>query len=105
MISNIVVKYQNYQYEIKFKEVQDLKVQAIVISNVTEKEYYNRYKVKVCNENIRLYINVKKDVELEYGDKIELDGQFIEPQIQRNYRGFDYKEYLKTQKIYGTVKS
>ena len=27
MISNIVVKYQNYQYEIKFKEVQDLKVQ------------------------------------------------------------------------------
>ena len=41
MISNIVVKYQNYQYEIKFKEVQDLKVQAMVISNVTEKEYYN----------------------------------------------------------------
>ena len=49
MISNIVVKYQNYQYETKFKEVQDLKVQAMVISNVTEKEYYNRYKVKVCN--------------------------------------------------------
>ena len=87
MISNIVVKYQNYQYEIKFKEVQDLKVQAIVISNVTEKEYYNRYKVKVCNgefKNIRLYINVKKDVELEYGDKIEVGGQFLEPQTQRN---------------------
>lgn len=104
MISNIVVKYQNYQYETKFKEVQDLKVQAIVISNVSEKEYYNRYKVKVCNENIRLYINVKKDVKLEYGDKIEVGGQFIEPQTQRNYRGFDYKEYLKTQKIYGTLK-
>lgn len=107
MISNIVVKYQNYQYETKFKEVQDLKVQALIISNVTEKEYYNRYKVKVCNgefKNIRLYINVKKDVELEYGDKIEVVGQFIEPQTQRNYRGFDYKEYLKTQKIYGTAK-
>ena len=104
IISNIVIKYQNYQYENKFKEVQELEAQAIVISNVSEKEYYNRYKVKVCNENIRLYINVKKDVKLEYGDKIEVGGQFIEPQTQRNYRGFDYKEYLKTQKIYGTLK-
>lgn len=104
IISNIVIKYQNYQYETKFKEVQELEAQAIVISNVSEKEYYNRYKVKVCNENIRLYINVKKDVKLEYGDKIEVGGQFIEPQTQRNYRGFDYKEYLKTQKIYGTLK-
>ena len=104
IISNIVIKYQNYQYENKFKEVQELEAQAIVISNVSEKEYYNRYKVKVCNENIRLYINVKKDVKLEYGDKIEVGGQFIEPKTKRNYRGFDYKEYLKTQKIYGTLK-
>ena len=30
-------------------------------------------------------------------------GEFEEPQIQRNYGGFNYKQYLKTQKIYGLV--
>ena len=40
---------------------------------------------------------------MEYGDKVELQGRFIEPERARNYKGFDYKQYLKTLKIYGKV--
>lgn len=105
-ISNSIIKIKNYKYENLFNEIQDIELTAIVVSNKKEKEYYDRYQIKVCDEkykNINLYINVKKQ-DLEYGDKIQIKGKFIEPQIARNYKGFSYKNYLKTIKIYGTVK-
>lgn len=102
-ISNIIIKYHEVQYESLFKDEQLLEVTAIVISNKQEKEYYNRYKVQLCTKNkANLYINTKEN--LEYGDKIKIKGEFQEPETARNYKGFDYKQYLKTQKIYGTLK-
>ncbi len=102
-ISNLIIKYQDFRYENTFKDQEEMKIIAIVISNKKEKEYYNRYKIKtLSNEN--LYINVNKKINLEYGDKIEVEGVFQEPQTARNYKGFDYKKFLKTQKIYGTIK-
>lgn len=101
-ISNLVINYQESKYENAFKDVQELELTAIVISNKQEKEYYNRYKVEY--EGKYLYISVDKKVELEYGDKVQIKGEFQEPQTARNYKGFNYKQYLKTQKIYGTVK-
>ena len=52
-----------------------------------------------------LYINIKKSVKLDiqYGNKVIIEGIYKEPSGQRNYKGFDYKEYLKTLKISGTV--
>lgn len=102
-ISNTIIKFQENKYEKSFKEGQALELTAVVVSNKQEKEYYNRYKIKT-SENQNLYINVDKKQELEYGDKIHIKGEFQEPQTARNYKGFDYKQYLKTLKIYGTVK-
>lgn len=46
----------------------------------------------------------KKDYskELEYGDIITFNGIYKKPNVQRNYGGYDYSLYLKTQNIYGT---
>jgi len=56
-------------------------------------------------KNTNLYLLVSKEIEkLKYGDLISFKGEFTQPQIQKNYGGFDYKEYLKTLKIYGSVK-
>ena len=104
-ISNSILEFQNNKYDKLFENVEEIQLMAIVISNKEEKEYYNRYQIKVYDgkyKNSKLYINVNK--ELEYGDKIQIKGEFIEPQTARNYKGFDYKEYLKTLKIYGTIK-
>ena len=100
-ISNLIIKRQENQYDILFKDGQEIAFIAIVISNKQEKQYYNRYKIKT-SFNKDLYINVNQ--ELEYGDKIQIKGEFQEPQTARNYKGFDYKGYLKTLKIYGTIK-
>ncbi len=105
LISNIIIKYNESKYENLYKNIENLKVTGIVVSNKIEKEYYNRYKIKVIEgkfKNTYLYINSKE--ELIYGDKVDINGEFIEPSKARNYKGFDYKEYLKTLKIYGTIK-
>ena len=46
----------------------------------------------------------KKDYskELEYGDCIAFNATYNKPNGQRNYGGYDYSLYLKTQNIYGT---
>ena len=46
----------------------------------------------------------KKDYskELEYGDIITFNAIYSKPNVQRNYGGYDYSLYLKTQTIYGT---
>ena len=61
------------------------------------------YTIKIKDK--KFYLNIKKteNIDLEYGDRINLTGNFIEPETQRNYRGFDYRNYLKTQGIYGNI--
>ena len=85
---------------------------AVVVSEKKEKEYNDIYKIEILDiekencKNTYLYLKVSKknDVFLEYGDVINFDGEFQEASGKRNYGGFNYKEYLKSIKVYGTVK-
>ena len=107
IISNLIVNFQNEKYENVYKDGEELTLIAIVDSNKEEKEYKDTYKIKTeyKDTNLILSVNKNKDIELEYGDKILIKGEFVEPSEARNYGGFDYKEYLKSIKIYGTIKA
>ena len=48
-------------------------------------------------------MNTKKNEKIEYGDIILIKGVFIKPKSRSNYRGFDYKEYSKSQGIIGNI--
>lgn len=105
-ISNLIVNYSNNKYENLYKNSETIELEGIIVNNKIKKTYSNRYKMKVITKefkNTYLYINTDKNIELEYGDKIRLYGNFQETQTSRNYNGFNYKEYLKTLKIYGTI--
>ncbi len=116
IIANTIVLVLNHSYETKFKNIEEAEFIGTVISEPKQKQYYLQYKIKLeqVNEknmntkqykNTCLYLNVNKGLELEYGDKIKFSGTFIKPEVQRNYGGFNYKEYLKSIGIYGKVKS
>ena len=107
IISNLIVNFQNRRYENVYKDGEELTLIAIVDSNKEEKEYKDTYKIKTeyKDTNLILSVNKNKDIELEYGDKILIKGEFVEPSEARNYGGFDYKEYLKSIKIHGTIKA
>lgn len=101
-------------FKTKYKNIQEnIKIEAIIVSNVKEKEYKDVYtiKVKSINENKKyngthLLLSIKNNnKQLEYGNKITFTGEYKEPEEQRNYGGFDYKQYLKTQKIYGLIQT
>ena len=109
IISNTIVISQNKKYEKIYSDLsgqESLNLTGIIISEKQEKQYYNKYKIKVKynKQNLRFYITTKKDIKLEYGDKITFSGTYTKPEVQRNYKGFDYSEYLKQLKIYGTIK-
>lgn len=104
IISNTITIIQNKRYENKYKDGDQILGKAIVISNVQEKEYSNMYKIKLLKNGDKFYLKLnKKQSKLQYGEEIELKGEFIEPQTARNKGGFNYKKYLKTLKIYGTI--
>ena len=110
IISNSIVIYKNIEYEKSFKDEENLEVTAIVLSQKEEKDYNYTYKIKLLkgkNKNKCLYLKIdkKQEVNLEYGDKIFITGEFQEPQGMRNEGGFNYKEYLKSLNIYGSVKA
>lgn len=120
LILMIIIIFISYNYisilensfNNKYKNVQEnVKIEATVISNCKEKEYKDVYTIKIETINgsheykgtkLQLYIKNNKNV-IEYGDKISFVGEFEQAEVQRNYKGFNYREYLKTKKIYGLV--
>ena len=115
LISNIITLKLNNKYETLYsKIIEDIEIVATIVSNKQEKEYFDVYKIKVETvnnsnkfKNTYLILRMKKNVDtkIEYGDTVKIKGKFIEASAQRNYGGFDYKQYLKTQKIYGIIEA
>lgn len=112
ILSNSIMLYEKYRYSNIYEE-KEYTVIGKIVSNKQEKEYKNCYKIKVLkvqnlSKNIKnTYLNlfVDKKINLEYGDIIKCKGNFQKGKEARNYGGFDYNIYLKTQKIYGIFNS
>ena len=82
--------------------------EGIIVNEKGENEYSYEYIVKLQSKNKKLnnkrFIlkTKKKGKKLSFGDKIKFTGEYVKPTGRRNYQGFDYSLYLKTQKLYGT---
>lgn len=95
------------KYDTIYIADEELNEYCVVISEKEEKGYNNIYRIKIINSNKRngreLYLSVNKKADIEYGDLLFISGTYIKPDVARNERGFNYKEYLKSIGIYGTV--
>ena len=85
---------------------------AKIISIKEEKEYTNKYIVKVLDvnesydiENIKLIMYLAKDINFLTGDIVYVKGEFSTADSKRNYGGFDYNKYLKQSKIFGIIQA
>lgn len=106
IISNTIILFENNRYEKCYQSDKDIQIIGIVVSQKIERQYYDLYQVRVLDsKHLNLYIQVGKETEsLQYGDKIKIQGEYIQPSNQRNYGGYYEKQYLKTLKITGRVK-
>lgn len=115
IFSSIYVANKNKEYENKYLQFDDsqIKITGIIISDVKETDYMYTFTVKtelpIKSKNDNFIVSVKKseyDIKnLKYGNQIKVVGTYNEPSKARNYKGFDYKNYLKTKKIYGTIQA
>ena len=104
----------NYNNKYKMFDGEVLKIKGTIISDIEEKEYkksckirveeINGKKIKGLKKGDRFLLNIKKNKDIKFGDEIEFVAEYNEPDKARNYKGFDYKNYLKTEKIYGILK-
>lgn len=123
IIAAIISSLLIYQKEKEYRNIQNelSKTETITIKGKIKretktKEYGKIYKVqieeitqngkeiKAQKKNIYIQEN-KTKIKLQYGDIIEVKGKYEEPESRRNYKGFDYKLYLKTKNILGTLKT
>ena len=114
LIGNSYIVFLEKNYEKKYLKIpKEVCIEGTIISNKTNKDYKYTYILKVNKINqstefngIELIINIKKSNiknNITYGNKIEIIGTYEQPNEARNYKGFDYKQYLKTKNIYGLI--
>lgn len=111
------IYFGDKNYESKYANLEDeVKIKAIIVEEPEEKEYKYTYTINVEEingnkkyKNTKLILNLKKANKLKdipnFGDEIEVVGKIEIPSEARNYKGFDYKAYLKSKKIYGTIET
>lgn len=103
----IHIKFLEYDYEKTYISLNNVNIVGTIVSEKKEKQYINEYKLETEKiNNIKLkkkFILLTKNKEIEYGNKIKIEGTYIKPSKSRNYKGFDYSNYLKTENIYGTI--
>lgn len=106
VLSQTIILFQIKKEENLYREGEKISIIGMVISQKLEKQYYDSYQIKVLGEkNFNLLIQVKKGKEeLQYGDKVKLQGEFKSPKEATNYGGYHEKNYLRTLKIIGKVK-
>ena len=97
----------NRTYTNVYNNLKNKEFVATIISDKKESEYSNTYLIKVEELKAKFLIRISKQYskDIEYGDKIKFLGEYTVPEISRNYKGFNYREYLKTQGIYGILKT
>ena len=109
IISNYYVRYLNNKYtEFYNNPPEIIKGNAVIIKEAEEKDYSYSYIIKMKDglyKNKKFILNTNKKKLLQYGDLIKIKGEYIIPSESRNYKGFNYREYLKSKKIYGSIKS
>lgn len=94
--------------ENKYSKISDIPIKEMVtiISDIQEKEYKKVCTAKIVRNNKKILINIKMSQDIpsiKYGDSLYIEGEFKQPEEARNYKGYNYKQYLKTKKIIGTV--
>lgn len=106
VISNIYLNLTNLKFKKVYNEFpKEITKIATIKSDAKETDYYKNYNIDVDGKTFILYVKKSFPQELKYGMLITFKGTYTVPQEDRNYKGFNYREYLKTKKIYGTIKA
>lgn len=97
----IYTKLQVNIYDTKYNP-GELSDNYKIISYADEGDYYYKYICKNSKgDKFLLYVPNKGN--FNKGDIVNVIGEFVLPDLSRNEGGFNYRRYLNSQKIYGSI--
>lgn len=114
LFSSLYSRYRCDIFDKKYKDIEELNLIGKIVDIESKNDYIVTYKVKIKKLNnlhnfngTNVIIKVKKNnkINLKLGDIIQVEGQIREPEVRRNYNGFDYKKYLNSKNIYTVVEA
>ena len=73
-----------------------------IVSILSKGDYNSKYLFKAEN-NDKFIAFIPNDIELEEGSIVSMSGQFKVPSGARNIGGFNYKLYLYSQNVKGSI--
>ena len=114
-IGAVYIRVIDKNFDFKYSNVSnEVIVEGVIINNLNEKDYKYTFTIEVEKINgsdyyigTKLLVNLKKNKIggslPEFGDNIRLSADFERANTSRNYKGFDYSQYLKSKGIYGIL--
>ena len=115
ILSYIHISFLENMYDTKYDEKYDkVNMIGVVVSNPIKRDYSVEYTIKVKKFNqsrkfngTKLILKVKKSENdyLKYGQIVQVKGEFEKAKTSGNYKGFDYREYLRTKGVHGIITS
>ena len=108
ILSYANIKNSEYGYDyVRNSVVGEREFKGKIMSVEKESNYFYNYVLQVndnqINKSYRFLLKIKKVKNqnniFKCGDYIAGIGKFSKPEVQRNYKGFDYSTYLKTKSI------
>lgn len=105
LIGFFYTSYKLEKFKTTYSESNKYNMKIIITSNNMETQYYNKYYAK--NENNHKFIVYFKKSEnslFKIGDTIDIVGEYSLPNLSRNQGTFNYRYYLNSIDIFGTIK-
>ena len=112
IISSSIILMKENKFKNAYIDVSNINATAIVKSPIKEKEYGNQFEVEILEsnnfrkiENTKLIVTDMTKYTLEYGDIIELSGEYEDITSYKNRGTYNYKQALKSKNIYGKLQA
>lgn len=110
----IVGLYNNIALFFSFEQIEkepiEVEIVGEILSIVEAKQYVNKYIVKILEQNgkpqnrsKKVIIYSDKNTLYHPGDILNINGELERAEEGRNIYGFNYRNYLKKEKIYGII--
>lgn len=111
LISNIITTQKEDKFKKTYENISSIEVEAIIKSQIQEKEYGNEFKIEIikCKQNpkiikTKLIVTDNKKENLKYGDIIKIKGEYEKIVSFKNRGVFNYEKHLRKENIYGKLK-